>query len=123
MMASVMGTQEELTSTLLKPLVVAPILEGAEQALPTPTLPAQLRGLCPAPSSITSPPTHHKQMALAPSFSHPCQGSRKPPMLALWPKVYRNQPVRDSFSVRWEVLRKRPGGTGGGRRSAPQWTA
>jgi len=69
------------------------LLCGAPPALPGLTATAgsaktDLRHLPKRPARLTT-----NTSPLVPSFSTTYQGSRKPPILALWPKVYRNQPT------------------------------
>ena len=82
---------------------------------------AQHRGLCHDQASVTSPArltTSTSPLAL--SFSTTYQGSRKPPILALWPKVYRNQPVErvSQGGGRGPVSNVPPSGRGGGWEAA-----
>lgn len=51
-----------------------------------------LRHLSKRPAPLTT-----NTSPLVPSFSTTYQGSRKPLILALWPKVYRNQPTEIRF--------------------------
>ena len=94
MMTSVMGIQKELSSTLHKTFGNSANLGGHRaKALQSPHPACSASWALPGPAS--SPPHRltTSTSPLAPSLSTTYQGSRKPPMLALWPKVYRNQPV------------------------------
>jgi hypothetical protein len=46
------------------------------------------------------PPLTTSTSPLTPSFSTTYQGSLMPLIFALWPKVYRNQPAKESAEAR-----------------------
>lgn len=75
MMASVTGTQEELTSTLHKTSGSGANPGGCRaKALQSPHPACSASWALPGPASITSPPTHHKHVALGTILLHHVPG-------------------------------------------------